>query len=134
MTRIERARDRKRHQILKQLLEDRRGEIQSKLRSLRETLPAEVAEVMKKIRSQPVLHVGVQGDMAAAGQLLESMENVDRIEQRNGLLRVTLVTDQPDYSNLPTALVQAGYRLTLFHEEKINLETAFMRLTKGIVQ
>jgi ABC-2 type transport system ATP-binding protein len=43
-----------------------------------------------------------------------------------------LVADQPDYSNLPTALVEAGYRLTLFREEEINLETAFMMLTEGI--
>ncbi|MDH3717800.1 MAG: ABC transporter ATP-binding protein [Planctomycetota bacterium] len=93
---------------------------------------ADVAEVMKRIRSQPVLQVGVQGDMAAAGRLLESMENVDRIEQSNGLLRVTLVADESDYTNLPTALVEAGYRLTLFREEEINLETAFMMLTEGI--
>jgi ABC-2 type transport system ATP-binding protein len=30
--------------------------------------------------------------------------------------------------------VAAGYRLTLFREEEVNLETAFMRLTKGMVQ
>ncbi len=34
-----------RYGVLKSMLEDRRGEIQAKLRSLRETLPAEVAEV-----------------------------------------------------------------------------------------
>jgi hypothetical protein len=28
----------------------------------------------------------------------------------------------------------AGYRLTLLKEEEVNLETAFMRLTKGMVQ
>ncbi len=93
---------------------------------------ADVAEVMKKIRSQPVLQVGVQGDIAAAGQLLESLENVDRAQEADGLLRVTLVADQSDYSNLPTALIEAGYRLTLFREEEINLETAFMMLTEGI--
>lgn len=34
-----------RHAILREMLEDRRREIQQKLRSLRETLPAEVVEV-----------------------------------------------------------------------------------------
>ena len=29
-------------------------------------------------------------------------------------------------------LVNAGHRLTLLREEEINLETAFMALTKGI--
>ncbi len=93
---------------------------------------ADVAEVMKKIRRQPVLQVGVQGDLAAAGRLLETLDNVDRVEQQEGLLRVTLVADTSDYANLPTALVEAGYRLTLFREEEINLETAFMLLTEGI--
>ena len=32
----------------------------------------------------------------------------------------------------PTLLVQSGLRLTLFKEDEINLETAFMALTKGI--
>ena len=37
--------DRRRQAMLKQMLEERRREIQDKLRSLRETLPAEVVEV-----------------------------------------------------------------------------------------
>jgi DnaK suppressor protein len=39
------ARDRERYQVLKTMLEERHREIQDKLRTLRETLPAEVAEV-----------------------------------------------------------------------------------------
>ena len=39
-----------------------------------------------------------------------------------------------DYSALPTALVNAGFRITLFREEEVNLETAFLKLTKGLVQ
>ena len=37
-----------------------------------------------------------------------------------------------DYSELPSLLIQSGYKLTLFKEDEINLETAFMHLTKGI--
>ena len=37
-----------------------------------------------------------------------------------------------DYSDLPTVLIDAGFKLTLFQEDEINLETAFMALTKGI--
>jgi ABC-2 type transport system ATP-binding protein len=39
-----------------------------------------------------------------------------------------------DYSALPTELVNAGFRITLFREEEVNLETAFLQLTKGLVQ
>jgi DnaK suppressor protein len=45
MIRDKGARDRERYQVLKTMLEERHREIQDKLRTLRETLPAEVAEV-----------------------------------------------------------------------------------------
>lgn len=38
-------RDHERHQVLRRMLEERRREIKDKLRSLRESLPAEVVEV-----------------------------------------------------------------------------------------
>jgi ABC-2 type transport system ATP-binding protein len=37
-------------------------------------------------------------------------------------------------SDVPNRLVNAGFRLLLFTEEPVNLGTAFMRLTKGLVQ
>ena len=45
---------------------------------------------------------------------------------------VTLKSDAADYSQLATLLVERGYKLSLFKEEEMNLETAFMALTKGI--
>ena len=39
-----------------------------------------------------------------------------------------------DYTFIPARLVQGGFKLTLLKEEEVNLETAFMRLTKGMVQ
>ena len=37
-----------------------------------------------------------------------------------------------NYSDLPICLIEAGFRITLFREEELNLETAFMALTKGV--
>ena len=48
------------------------------------------------------------------------------------MLVVTLVVGQTDYSPLATLLVEAGFKLSLFKEDELNLETAFMALTKGI--
>jgi DnaK suppressor protein len=45
MTRKQTEEDRKRFDVLNRLLRDRQGEIQGKLRSLREVLPAELAQV-----------------------------------------------------------------------------------------
>jgi ABC-2 type transport system ATP-binding protein len=93
---------------------------------------ADVAEVMRQVRGQVVLNICVAGDLDAAGKLLEQHDSVQSISQRHGTLLVTLVEGQESYDELPTLLVEAGHRLTLFKEEELNLETAFMTLTKGI--
>jgi len=54
------------------------------------------------------------------------------VSLRDGQLWVTLGETVEDYSDLPTLLVQNGFRVSLFREEELNLETAFMALTKGI--
>lgn len=36
-------------------------------------------------------------------------------------------------SELPACLIAQGYRVSSLQQEQVNLETAFMRLTKGIV-
>jgi ABC-2 type transport system ATP-binding protein len=92
----------------------------------------DVAEVMRQVRGQVVLNIGVAGDLDAAGKLLEQHDSVATVSERNGALLVTLVEGASDYTPLPTLLVDAGHRLTLFKEEELNLETAFMTLTKGI--
>ncbi len=93
---------------------------------------ADVSEVMKKVRQRTLLNVGVVGDPEPAARLLEQSGIVEGVEIRDGQLRVTLAKDVTDYSELPTLLIEAGHKLTLFREEEINLETAFMALTKGI--
>ena len=51
-----------------------------------------------------------------------------------GRFRVTVEPTRLDPAGIATALVTAGYQLTALEDEKVNLETAFMRLTKGLVQ
>ena len=92
----------------------------------------DVDSVMRRIRSQTVLQVGVKGDLDAAAKLIESQPGVERVELRDGCLTVFLDTETSDYTGLPRALIEAGFRLTLFKEEEMNLETAFMLLTQGV--
>jgi ABC-2 type transport system ATP-binding protein len=96
------------------------------------TVNAGVAEVMKLVRQHTVLRVRVKGDADSAADLLRRHDAVDRIETNNGQLIVTLRQGVEDYSELPTVLIQAGHKLTLFSEEEMNLESAFMALTKGM--
>jgi len=91
-----------------------------------------VADLMRNVRQRTVLNVAVASDLDGAAELLVNHERVEHVETRNGLLVVTLVKGATDYSVLPAALVEAGYRLTLFKEDELNLETAFMALTRGV--
>jgi ABC-2 type transport system ATP-binding protein len=97
---------------------------------------AAVADVLKQVRRQTVLNVGVAGDQTAAAKLLEQHPLVDRVEPGPEFLTVTLVANEQqgdqDYSELASVLIAAGQKLTLLREDEINLETAFMALTKGI--
>jgi ABC-2 type transport system ATP-binding protein len=93
---------------------------------------ADVADVMRQVRQQPVLVIGVTGEVEAAAQSLEGHELVESVELREGKIYATMNEGVSDYSALPGYLVQAGFQITVFKEDEINLETAFMALTKGI--
>ena len=93
---------------------------------------ASVDEVMKKVRQQIVLQIGIKGDQEKAAKVLEQIEEVERIEPNPEFLSVPLAKGFEDYTDLPSTLIEAGHKLTLFREEEINLESAFMALTKGM--
>ena len=94
-----------------------------------------VDEVMKQVRQAIILHIRVAEDAERAAKLLEPHPDVANIEIRTGdLVVVTLNKGVLDYSFIPTLLIEHGLKLTLFREEELNLETAFMELTRGLVQ
>ncbi len=101
----------------------------------------DVAAVMKQVRRQTLLNIkvfangsgsaGPHGTQEAA-KLLESQPIVERVELQGDVLLVTLRPEVEAYDILASLLVTSGYKLTLFKEDELNLETAFMALTKGI--
>ena len=95
---------------------------------------ADVSEVMRRVRQQPVLQIGLAAGspLDAAARLLEQHPLVEKIETRDSRLYVTLKPGTTDYSDLATVLIQNGHKLALLKEDEMNLETAFMALTKGI--
>jgi ABC-2 type transport system ATP-binding protein len=93
---------------------------------------ANVAEVMKMVRRQVMLQIAVAGDQEPAARLLEQHASVEKIELTDGHISVTLREGVTDYSDFAGLLVSAGHKLTLLREDELNLETAFMALTKGI--
>lgn len=93
---------------------------------------ADVEDVMKQVRQQMVLRIDVSTDREAAGQLLQSHSIVEMVDVDKSGLRVTLRSGDHDFSQLARLLIENGHALTRLSEEEINLETAFMTLTKGI--
>ncbi|MDR3232191.1 MAG: ABC transporter ATP-binding protein [Planctomycetaceae bacterium] len=95
---------------------------------------ADVSEVMRKVRDHLVILVELVDRIDEAAKLLEQHQSVQSVERRNDVLRLSLknVQEPGDYSDLPALLVQNGFKIRSFKEDEINLETAFMTLTKGI--
>jgi len=93
-----------------------------------------VSEIVKRAKTGTLLHVAVAENQEAAAALLSQDPSVLNIAGNNAHLEISLKEGITDYSFIPHMLIEAGYKLTMLKEEEVNLETAFMRLTKGMVQ
>ena len=93
-----------------------------------------VSEALRRARVGTVLHVVTLDDQERARQALESLPGVESAHIRDGSVVLNLRSDTTDFSFIARAMLQANLRIQEIKQEEINLETAFMRLTKGIVQ
>ena len=115
-----------------------------------------VTDILQKARVGHVVHIGVVDRHEEAAALLRKMPGVQRVTLADAdhgarigspLIHVAFEDSSPaggtgtarhtaasTVSDIPSILVNNGFRLTKFTEEAVNLETAFMRLTKGLVQ
>lgn len=81
MSRDKGGRNAERYRVLKAMLEERHREIQSKLRTLRETLPAEVAEV-KDAEEQSVNDFVRDVELALIEMTSETLSQIDEAMHR----------------------------------------------------
>lgn len=104
---------------------------------------AKVEDVMRRVRDQVALLIELaeQDDEKRKKQTEECMKFlsddkiVDRLElDRSGAIRVFIKKGLglDEYSQLLTRLIERRFRIKSFREEEINLETAFMTLTRGV--
>lgn len=94
-----------------------------------------VSEVLSKAREAITLQIKVKDRTDEAARLFEEQDLVDRVDMgKNEIINVTLKKGVEDYSDLPQLLFERKFRVLLFREEEVNLETAFMELTKGMQQ
>ena len=93
---------------------------------------ATVAEVMKLVRQRTVLNIAVAEREEDAMKQLSNHAIVESVEPGDGRMVVTLVEAAESYWELNDLLVSDGFKVTNFGEEEVNLEAAFMALTRGM--
>ena len=93
-----------------------------------------VAEALRRARTGTTVLIVTPDDPELARQVLAALPNVVDVQLLNGALRVSLSTDTTDFSFIAAALLQNRLRISEIKHEEIDLETAFIRLTRGIVQ
>jgi ABC-2 type transport system ATP-binding protein len=93
-----------------------------------------VKDIIRKARMGTRVHVKVADDLEKVRLLLERVAGVQHVEPVDGDLVLTLADNTHDFSFIARALVEANFHLQALSEEPVNLETAFMRLTQGLVQ
>jgi ABC-2 type transport system ATP-binding protein len=96
------------------------------------TVNANVSDVLKQVRERVVLLVEVTENLEGAARLLQANETVEDVQLDHHRITVTLREGVEDYSDLPSLLIHGGHKLTSFSEKEVNLESAFMVLTKGM--
>jgi len=85
-----------------------------------------------KTGTKVLVRVTEQQDLAAL--LLQKTRGIKRVDQEDGRIIVELEKRTHDFSALVKLLLDNNFRIHEIQEEEVNLETAFMRLTKGMVQ
>ncbi len=91
-------------------------------------------DILDRAQTGIVLRVGVASRNDAAGELIKQIDGVTNVVLENEHIRVTLEKRDDIPARIAQRLINSGYALTRLEEEKVNLETAFMKLTEGIVQ
>ena len=90
-------------------------------------------EILAQARTGSSVTVAVRDKASLAVESLKQVPGVTDATLGEGHIVVTLAPEH-DVALIARRLVSEGFELTALEEEKVNLETAFMRLTRGLVQ
>ena len=91
-------------------------------------------EIIRRTQTGTLVEIKVGEHQERASAILAQLEEVSEVLSDNGRLLVSLKRDTDEFSFLAKALVDAKLPIKEIKKEEVNLETAFMRFTKGIVQ
>jgi ABC-2 type transport system ATP-binding protein len=103
-----------------------------------------VDEIVRRAKMGHILHIGVTDRLEDAAKVVAGIPGVKKVtlagddpsSPRSGRMMHVAYEEGPgqNATDIPAVLLNNGYRIAKFAEEPVNLETAFMRLTKGLVQ
>ena len=93
-----------------------------------------IEDIIQRVKRGTKVHVCVTEQQDLAAQLLERTKGVKQVEQRDGQIVVELERATHDFTGLAQLLIKNNFKIREIKEEEVNLETAFMRMTKGMVQ
>ena len=88
--------------------------------------------MLRQVRERVVLHVEVADNLEGAAQLLEANPLVEAVQVDHHRITVTLRRVWRTTANCPRCWSRPGTSCRLFSEREVNLESAFMALTKGM--
>jgi ABC-2 type transport system ATP-binding protein len=91
----------------------------------------DVQELLARVRGRPTLRIRVAGPPEAAARALEKCPEAAAVTVRDGDVVVALADGVSDHSPIAARLVAGGHRLLELREQDVNLETAFLELTRG---
>jgi ABC-2 type transport system ATP-binding protein len=90
-----------------------------------------VQDLLAQVRGRPTVRIRVAGSPEAAAKALERCPEAAGVTVKDGEVVVALAAGIPDGSALAARLVTDGHGLVSLREQEVNLETAFLELTRG---
>ena len=90
-----------------------------------------VQDLLAQVRGRPTVRIRVVGSPEAAAKALERCSEAAAVTVKDGEVVVALAAGIPDGSALAARLVTDGHGLVSLREQEVNLETAFLELTRG---
>ena len=93
-----------------------------------------IKEILARAKTGTRLTICLVDKQDIAADLLGRTRGIKHVEQQDGQIIVDLERQTHDFTALIKLLLDKEFRVREIKEEEVNLEDAFMRLTRGMVQ
>lgn len=90
-------------------------------------------EIIRRAQAGTRMLIRVTEQQDLAADLLKRVRGITNVSLEDGHISVELANQTHDFSPVAKLLMDNNFKIREIKEEEVNLETAFMRLTKGIV-